>query len=108
MRTFSGADGVQGEAETEVADHFSLLLVDSLVLEVLSLHLTQVNITNNMELMFWFTKHLDVKLPSFNNCEAIFLNLGCSLKSLNVNKTLGLPESSGKVNRPQRGRIVCI
>lgn len=38
------ADGVQGEAETEAVDHFSLPLVGSLLLEVVFLHLTQVNI----------------------------------------------------------------
>lgn len=42
LRTSSGADGVQGEAEAELVDHFYLLLVDSLLLEMLFLHLTQV------------------------------------------------------------------
>lgn len=39
------AGGVKGEAEAEVVvDHSSLPLVDSLLLEVLFLHLRQVNI----------------------------------------------------------------
>lgn len=37
-------DEVQGAAEAEVVDRFSLPSVDSLLLEVLFLHLTQVNI----------------------------------------------------------------
>lgn len=53
LRTSSGAGGVQGEAEAEVVDHFSLPLVDSLLLEVVFLHLTQVNITTfNKECSF--------------------------------------------------------
>lgn len=45
LKTSLGPGGVQEEAEAEVVDHSSLPLVDSLLLEVVFLHLTQVNIT---------------------------------------------------------------
>lgn len=45
LKTSLGPGGVQGEAEAEVVDHSSLPLVDSLLLEVVFLRLTQVSIT---------------------------------------------------------------